>query len=90
MVTSSNGNMFCEMGPLWGESIGLRWIPLTKTSDGKLWYDLSAPEQAVEWTIETPVIWDAMALIMTSLHGMLGGKQLGVVPWGALGLRLEP
>ena len=27
----------------------------------------SAPEQTVELTIETPVIWDAIALIMTSL-----------------------
>ena len=28
----------------------------------------SAPEQAVEQTIETPVIWDGMELIMTSLQ----------------------
>ena len=28
---------------------------------------LSAPEQTVDQTIETPVIWDAIALIMTSL-----------------------
>ena len=28
---------------------------------------LSAPEQTVEQTIEAPVIWDAISLIMTSL-----------------------
>ena len=39
-----------------------------KASDAELWYFLpSAPDQTVEQTIETPVIWDAIALIMTSL-----------------------
>ena len=38
--------------------------------DAGLWCSLwSAPEQTVDQTIETPVIWDAIALIMTSLHG---------------------
>ena len=41
------------------------WIPLTKASDAKfrcfLW---SAPKQTVEQTLETPVIWDAIELIM--------------------------
>ena len=33
---------FRVTGPLWGESTGHRWIPLTKTSDAELWcfYDL--------------------------------------------------
>ena len=40
----------------------------TKASDAKLWCFVgSAPEQTVEQTIETPVIWDPIALIMTSL-----------------------
>ena len=53
---------FCE------EFTGHRWIPLTKASDAELWGFLSsAPEQTVEQTIETPVIWDAIAPIMTSL-----------------------
>ena len=30
MMTSWNGNIFRVAGPLWGESIGDRWIPLTK------------------------------------------------------------
>ena len=52
------------LGPLWGESTGYH----TKTSDAELWCFLwSAPQQTVEQTIETPVIWDAIALIMTSL-----------------------
>ena len=38
------------------------------TGDAELWYFIwSAPEQTVEKAIETPVIWDAIALIMTSL-----------------------
>ena len=48
-----------------GEFTGHRWIPLTQTSDAGLWFFLwSAPEQTA---IKTPVIWDAIALIMTSL-----------------------
>ena len=37
MKTSSNGNIFRVTGPLWGESTGHRWIPLTKASDAELW-----------------------------------------------------
>ena len=47
-----------------------RWLvdSLTKASDGELWYFLwSAPEQTFEQTIKTPMIWDAIALIMTAL-----------------------
>ena len=57
MMTSSNENNFRATGPLWGESTGNRWIPLTKASDVELWcYLSSTPEQTVEHTIETPVI----------------------------------
>ena len=67
MMTSSNGNIFRVTGPLCGEFSGYRWIPLTKASVTELWCFLwSVPEQAVEQTMETPVIWDASALIMTS------------------------
>ena len=44
-----------------------RWIFLTKAGDSELLCLLSAFEQNVEQTIKTPVIWDASALIMTSL-----------------------
>ena len=37
MMMSSSGNIFLVTGPLWGESIGHRWIPLTKASDAELW-----------------------------------------------------
>ena len=47
---------------------GHRCIPLTKASDAGLWCFLwSASEQTVEWTIETPVNWNAIALMVTSL-----------------------
>ena len=66
MMTSSNGNISCVTGPLWGEFAGDRWIPLTKASGAEsfLW---SVPEQTIEETSETLVIWDAIAAIMTSL-----------------------
>ena len=66
MMTSPNGNIFRVTGPLWGESTGHRWIPLTKASGAELWCFLwSVPEQTAKQTIETPVIWDAIAFIMT-------------------------
>ena len=41
------------------------WIPLTKASCVELWCFLwSAPKQTAEQTIETLVIWDAIALII--------------------------
>ena len=67
MMTSSNGNIFRVTGPLWGESTGHRWIPLTKASDAEMISCIS-PEQTVMQTIETPVIWNAIALIITSLQ----------------------
>ena len=40
----------------------------TKASDAELWcFPWSAPEQTLKQTLETPLIWDAIALIMTSL-----------------------
>ena len=64
MMTSSTGNSFRVIGPLWGESTDRLLIPLTKASDGELsCFLLSAPEQTIEQTIETPVIWEAIALI---------------------------
>ena len=57
MMTSSNGNIFHVTFPLWGESTGHQWIPLTKASDVELWCFLwSAPEQMVEQTNEMLVI----------------------------------
>ena len=45
MMTSPNGNIFRVTGPLCGEFIGHRWIPLTKASDAGLWCFLwSGPE----------------------------------------------
>ena len=44
-MTSLNGNLFRVTGPLWGESTGHRWIPLTKTSDAELWCFLWSPPE---------------------------------------------
>ena len=68
MMASSNENIFRVTGSLWGESTGHRWIPLTKASDVELLCFLwSAAQQTVEQAIEMPVIWDTVALIVTSL-----------------------
>ena len=62
-------NNFRVIGSLCAEFTSDRWIPLTKASDAELWCFLwAAPQQTVEWTIETPVICHAIALIMTSLR----------------------
>ena len=56
-------------------------FPLTKAIAAELWYFLwSAPRQTVQQTIETLVICDAIALIMTSLWGC--GQWLET-PWRA-------
>ena len=62
MMTSSNGNVSRVTGPLCGEG---QW----QVALMFLW---SAPVQTVLQTIETPVIWDAIALIMTSLWWAMG------------------
>ena len=50
-----------------GEFTGHRWIPCTKVSDTELWYFLwYALEQTTRQTVETQVIWNAIAVIMTS------------------------
>ena len=68
MMTSLNGNISRVTGPLWG---GIHRSPVHSPHKGPwrgtLMFLLSAPEQTVEQTIERPVIWDAISLIMTSL-----------------------
>ena len=68
MIKSSNGYIFRLndfTGPLWGETTGHQWIPLTKASDAELWCFLrSAPEETAEQTMETTVIWDAIMTLL--------------------------
>ena len=56
---SSNGNIFCIIGPLWGEFTSRRWIPLTKTSCFDVLFDLSANKglckQSRRHWFETPL-----------------------------------
>ena len=37
-MTSSNGKKICDTCPLWGESTGHWWIPLTKGGAAELWF----------------------------------------------------
>ena len=62
-MTSSNGNIFRIIGHFWGEP------PVGSPHKGQWRGDLmfSALQQTVEWTIETPMIWDAIAVAVTSL-----------------------
>ena len=54
--------------PFVGETTGHRWISLTKASDVELWYFFFICAWTNDWdAIEMPVIWDAIAIIMTSL-----------------------
>ena len=59
---------FRVTGPLSGNPPATGGFPsqrsVTRSFDG---FFKSAPEQTVEQTIETPVIWDDIELIMTSL-----------------------
>ena len=90
IMTSSYESIFQVTGLLCGEFTGDRWIPLTKASDAKLWcFILSAPGPTVEQTMATPVIRDAIALIMTSLwwrrvYGMetLPAWRIAGLLWG--------
>ena len=82
---------FRVTGLFLGESICHRWIPLTKPSDAELRCILwSPPEQPAEQTIESPLIWDAVPLIMTSqlgsstkpLHGPVQAyRQIHLIPF---------
>ena len=61
-MTSSNGNLFRIIGPLWGEFTGHngQW-------HGALMFSLIIAWKRAEQTIQTPMIWDTIALLMTSL-----------------------
>ena len=62
MMTSSNANICRVTGHLCGEFTSHRWLPQIKASDPELrCFVWSMPEQTVEYTIETLVVWDAMA-----------------------------
>ena len=85
MLTPSNGNNFRVTGLLCGEFTGHRWIPRTKAGDAELWSFLwSAPEPTVQCIMETPVIWDAIAFIMTSLKwiGSISSSAMAAIYYG--------
>ena len=65
-MSSSYGNIFRVIGRLCGEFTGHRWIPRINARDEEFWcFIWSAPESTVQQAMETLVIWDATALIMT-------------------------
>ena len=62
-----NWKLFSYYWPFVRGTTGYGGIPLTKTIDFFLCFHWSAPEQTFEQTMETPMISDAIGLIMTSL-----------------------
>ena len=70
-----NGTFSALLPPCVGN--GHRWIPLKKASSAELWCFLwFVPGQIIEQAIETPVIWDAMELILTLLQESTDAKSL--------------
>ena len=68
MMTSWHGNALHITGPLWGESTGHQWIPLTKGQQcGSLIFHCH-PVQAIEQTVELPMVSDASTLIWQWLY----------------------
>ena len=76
--SSTGSSHFTECNQRWGMQLLFSWMVLfamyqgcnrlTKASDAEPWCFLwSAPEQTVKQTLKTPVIWNAIAPIMTSL-----------------------
>ena len=63
MKTSFTLLALCEGNPPVTEGFPSQ-KPVTLSFDATLW---SVPEETVEQTMETPVIWDAIALIIISL-----------------------
>ena len=62
-------------------------VTLTKASDVHLWcFRWYTPEQTVVQTIETPVIWDAVELIITSLWWYHAKSSRVVLLWFRAGL----
>ena len=66
MMKSSIGNISRVTGLLCWEFTGHRWIPPTKASDAEFDVFFDLPEPTDMQTVQTPVIWDTIALIMAS------------------------
>ena len=68
MMTSSNGNIFHVTGLF---VRGIHHSPVNSQHKGQwrraLMFSWSTPEPTLEQTMETPMIWDAITLIMKSL-----------------------
>ena len=67
MMTLLNVNIFRITGPLWVESTGHQFPDSPHKGQWRGCFLWSMPEQTVKQTTKKSVIWDAIALIMTSL-----------------------
>ena len=65
MMASRYWELFRITGPLIGESTGNLLMPSQKASSGAFVFSLFCyPEQAFQQTLECPVIWEAMTLML--------------------------
>ena len=79
MMLSSNGNIFRVTGPLWGESNGDRWIPITRsmTQSFEVFVDLCLSKQSRRRRFETPSLWrhcndnDDISIFIIAKYGNL-------------------
>ena len=67
-MTSLNGNVFRVTGPLWGESIGHRWIRPQRDSDAgfDVFFDVGLNKLPSCWWFETP--WRSIWMISFFLN----------------------
>ena len=76
-----HGHAAGVIGPLWGESSGLRYIPSQRTSNADLWcFFFVFPlfyEQGNEQTVELPVIWDDHNILDVKVQLLL---NVNIVP----------
>ena len=70
---------FRVTGPLCGEFAGHRRIPLIKASDTGKSFNLRLNKR-LRKAVDTPVIWDAIAFIMTSFWWMIRPTLYGMLP----------
>ena len=60
-IRSRHGSAFRIAGPLWGESTGHRWIPLTEDQQCRaVAFSLMCPWTNRWITAKLPIVWDAM------------------------------
>ena len=87
-MTPCHGNAFCIAGPLWGESIGYRWIPLTKGQYCRALVSCLLLSRTSCWnpkkTVELSGIWETTSFMWSQCNAMLLLKHTDVITYTSL------